>query len=117
MTLIAEPVLVFHGKLEACQSLKSTTGDMAVLVMLITSGLAHLPPMKVVTILSGVIGFSLALFILSGVVARSAKFFVLGWVLSRYGGALADVIARRFAWMAIGVTLALAALWLAVKTL
>ena len=34
--------------------------------MLVTSGVAHLPPIKVVTILAGVIGVNLALFIVLG---------------------------------------------------
>ena len=42
--------------------------------MLVTSGLAHLPPIKVVTILSGVMHVNLLLFIVSAIVARGARF-------------------------------------------
>ena len=81
--------------------------------MLVTSGLAHLPPMKVVTILSGAIGFSLPLFILAAVIARGAKFLALGWALQTYGAAIADVIHRRLATFAIAVIVAAVAFWLA----
>lgn len=111
--LIALPVLQFYGKVAAFDALKEATGTGAVLVMLITSGAAHLPPMKVVTILSGVVGFSLPLFILAAVVARGGKFFLLAWVLKTFGPALADVIQRRLATVALVTIVAGAALWLA----
>jgi hypothetical protein len=63
--------------------------------MLVTSGLAHMPPIKVVTILSGAMGTNLWLFIASCVVARGARFFTLAWALARYGGLIRDFIERR----------------------
>ena len=115
--LLAEPVLAFYGKLEAFEALKASTGDGAILLMLVTSGALHLPPMKVVTILAGVIAFNLPLFILAAIVARGGKFFALAWALRRYGPAVVEVIERRFTLVA-GISLvALLALWLAVKLL
>lgn len=110
--LIAHPVLVLYGKVAAFDALKAATGDGAILVMLVTSGVAHLPPMKVVTILSGVIGFNLPLFILSAVVARGGKFFLLAWVLKTYGPAIAELIQRRLATVALVTIVAGAAIWL-----
>ena len=97
--------------------MKAATGTGTILLLLVTSGLAHLPPMKVVTILSGVVGFNLTLFILAAVVARGAKFFVLGWALQRYGATIADVIHRRLAMTALVVIVAGAVLWLALHYL
>jgi membrane protein YqaA with SNARE-associated domain len=101
--LIARPILEFYGKMEAFQSLKEGTGDAAILVMLVTSGLAHLPPMKVVTILSGAIAFDLKWFIVSAIVARGGRFFLLGWALRRYGEVIVAFIERRLVWVAVGV--------------
>ena len=115
--LIAAPLLDFYGKRAAFEALKATTGDGAVLVMQITAGAAHLPPMKAVTILSGLIGFNLWLFLLAALPVRAAKFFGIAWALHRYGAALADVIERRFASVAIGVTVALGLLWVGLKYL
>ena len=115
--LIALPVLQFYGKVAAFEALKQATGTGAVLVMLVTSGAAHLPPMKVVTILSGVVGFSLPLFILAAVVARGAKFFLLAWGVRTFGPALADVIQRRLATAALVAIVAGAAVWLALHYL
>ena len=53
---IAKPILALYGKLEAFEQLRSSASKDAVLLMLVTSGVAHLPPIKVVTILSGVVG-------------------------------------------------------------
>ena len=115
--LIARPVLNFYNAMPAFEQLKAATGTGAILVMLLTSGLAHLPPMKVVTILSGALHFSLPLFILAAVIARSGKFLLLGWVLKTYGAALADAIQRRLATFAVITIVAGAALWLTVQLL
>lgn len=101
--LIAKPILEFYGKLDAFNALRGETGQIAVLVMLVTSGLTHLPPMKVVTILSGVIGFNLPLFILSAIVARGARFFGLAWLLRRYGRAILEYVERRLPLVALAV--------------
>ena len=94
--LLAGPVLEFYGKMDSFVALRDSTGDGAILLMLVTSGAVHLPPMKVVTILAGVIAFNLPLFILAAIVARGGKFFALAWALRRYGPAVVDVIERRF---------------------
>jgi membrane protein YqaA with SNARE-associated domain len=113
--IIAKPILEFYGKMDDFNALKAKTGDGAILVMLVTSGLAHLPPMKVVTILSGVIAFDLKLFILSAIVARGGKFFLLAWAVRKYGVAIVEVIERRFAMVAIGGIAVLGLIWLGLK--
>lgn len=115
--LVAKPILEFYGKLDAFESLKAQTGETAILTMLVTSGIAHLPPMKVVTILSGVIAFDLKLFILSAIVARGGKFFLLAWAVRKYGEAVVKVIERRFAYIAIGAVAVLGLAWLGLKYL
>ena len=84
---LAKPVLEFYGKLEEFEALIPSEGEATgfILLMLVTSGLAHLPPIKVVTILSGVIGVNIWIFILSAIVARGARFWLLAWLLRRYG--------------------------------
>lgn len=114
--LIARPILEAYGKLAAFEALKTSTGDGAILAMLVTSGLSHVPPMKVVTILSGVIAFDLKLFILSAIVARGARFFALAWLLGRYGEAITHFIEKRLVWVAVAI-LALGTLgWLYLRS-
>lgn len=113
--LLARPALEFYGKMAAFDRLKAQTGDTAILVMLVTSGLSHLPPMKVVTILSGVVSFDLKWFILSAIVARGGRFYLLAYLLQRYGVAMAGFVERRLA-LIVGVLVVLAGLiWLALR--
>jgi membrane protein DedA with SNARE-associated domain len=64
-------------------------------LLLVTSGLAHVPPMKVVTILSGAANVSLGMFIASAVITRGARFFILAAVLRRHGEAVRHFIEKR----------------------
>jgi membrane protein YqaA with SNARE-associated domain len=92
---LAKPILEFYGKLDAFDQLRSGVTYQTVVLLLVTSGLAHLPPIKVVTILSGVANINLGLFIVSAIVARGARFFFLAWLLRRYGEPIRDFIEKR----------------------
>lgn len=109
--LVARPMLEAAGKIDDFDAMKGGTGDAAILLMLVTSGFSHIPPMKVVTILSGVIGFDLKWFILSAVIARGGRFYLLAWLLQKYGVAMTAFVERRFAWIAAGLTAAVAIGW------
>lgn len=113
--LIARPMLDFYGKMEAFEALKSSTGEGTILLMLVTSGLSHLPPMKVVTILSGVVAFDLKLFILSAIVARGGRFYLLAWLLRRYGVVITAFIERRLPLISLGLCLLLGVAWYLLK--
>lgn len=105
--LIAAPLLTFWHAMAAFEALKAQTGTGMILVLLLTSGAAHLPPMKVVTILAGAVGVNIWLFILAAVVARGGKFFLMGWALQRYGAPLAQALAKRIALVSLVVILGL----------
>lgn len=113
--LLARPALEFYGKLAAFETLKSETGDVAILLMLITSGLTHLPPMKVVTILSGVVSFDLKWFILSAIVARGGRFYLLAYLLQRYGVRMTSFIERRMTLIVAGLVVVGGLIWLAAR--
>ena len=115
--LIATPLLEFYGKMDAFAALKDATGTGTILLLLVSSGFSHLPPMKVVTILSGLVSFDLTLFILSAIVARGGRFFLLAWVLQRYGKPMAEFIERRFTLIAGGLLAALAVIWVTLKVI
>ena len=103
---LAVPVLTFYGKLEAFDSLRTSVSPTMIVLLLITSGLAHMPPIKIVTILSGVAGINIWFFIISAILARGARFFALAWLLCRYGEPIRDFIEKRLnliAGVAVGV--------------
>ena len=106
---IAKPVLEFYGKLDAFDAMRAGVSYEMIVLLLITSGLSHLPPIKVVTILSGVAGINLGLFVVSAIVARGARFFFLAWLLRRYGEPIRDFIEKRLGQLAaLGAALLIA---------
>ncbi|QCI98111.1 YqaA family protein [Agrobacterium larrymoorei] len=92
---LAKPILEFYGKLDTFEHLRASVDYETIVLLLITSGLAHLPPIKVVTILSGAANISLGLFIISAIVTRGARFFILAGLLQRYGEGIRHFIEKR----------------------
>ncbi|MBP1858884.1 YqaA family protein [Rhizobium herbae] len=112
---LAKPILEFYGKLDAFDQLRAGFSDEMLVLLLVTSGLAHLPPIKVVTILSGVAGIGLPLFIVSAIIARGARFFLLAWLLRRYGEEIRHFIEKRLGMLAAGVAGLLIAMFVAYR--
>jgi membrane protein YqaA with SNARE-associated domain len=92
---LAKPILEFYGKLDEFEQLRRCTGEDTIMLLLVTSGLAHLPPIKVVTILAGVVQISFSFFVLSCIIARGARFMVLAWAMRRYGEPIRHFIEKR----------------------
>src|SRR5215213_4966889 len=99
---IARPMLEFYGSLATFEELRtSASGNFQFLALiLVTSSLAHLPPMKVVSIASGAIGVNIWLFVVSCIVARGARFALMAWLLRRYGEPIRDFIEKRLGLLA-----------------
>jgi membrane protein YqaA with SNARE-associated domain len=114
---LAKPVLEFYGKLDAFEALRTSTSHDAILLLLVTSGLAHIPPIKIVTILSGAAGVDIWLFIVSAILARGVRFFVLAWLLQRYGEPIRDFVERRLGQVAAGIVVAIILLFGATRFL
>ena len=116
---VARPVLEFYGKLDAFEHLRLYIHDEweILLLLLVTSGFAHLPPIKIVTILAGVIHMNLWFFVISAIIARGARFLVLAWLLRRYGEPIRHFIEKRLGQIAAVVAAVLIALGLAYKLL
>ncbi|WP_296020815.1 YqaA family protein [uncultured Agrobacterium sp.] len=108
---IARPILEFYGKADTFENLKASVDYETIVLLLITSGLAHLPPIKVVTILSGAANISLALFIITAIVTRGARFFILALLLQRYGEGIRHFIEKRLGLIAALIASALIALY------
>lgn len=112
---LAKPVLDFYGKLEAFEQLRQCTGEDTLMLLLVTSGLAHLPPIKVVTILAGVVQISFLFFVVSCVIARGLRFFALAWALRRFGEPIRHFIEKRLGLIAAIAAAILIGLYLTVK--
>jgi membrane protein YqaA with SNARE-associated domain len=114
---VAKPVLQFYGKLAEFERLRACAGRETTMLLLVTSGLSHLPPIKVVTILSGVVDVGITFFIVSCLVARGARFYVLAWALRSYGVPIKAFIEKRLGLIAGIAALALIGLYFAVRSL
>jgi membrane protein YqaA with SNARE-associated domain len=114
---IARPMLEFYGSLAAFERLRDSTSRDYVLLMLVTSGLAHLPPMKVVSIASGALAVNLPLFVGASIVARGLRFAVMAWLLRRYGEPIREFIEKRLGLLAALAAVVLILLFVAVKLL
>jgi membrane protein YqaA with SNARE-associated domain len=112
---VAKPILSFYGKLDAFEHLRQCTGQDTLVMLLVTSGLAHLPPIKVVTILAGVAHVSFVFFLASCIIARGARFFALAWALKRFGEPIKSFIETRLGLLAGLAAAILIALYFAAK--
>jgi membrane protein YqaA with SNARE-associated domain len=112
---IARPILSFYGKLAEFERLKNCAGENTIMVLLVTSGLAHLPPIKIVTILAGVIRVNFLFFVTSCVIARGLRFFVLAWALNRFGEPIRHFIEKRLGTIAMALAAALIAIYFILK--
>jgi membrane protein YqaA with SNARE-associated domain len=114
---VAKPVLQFYGKFEQFEAMRACASEQTLLVLLTTSGLAHLPPIKIVTILAGVAQISFGFFVLSCVIARGARFFALAWALRRWGEPIKGFIENRLGLIAGLAAALLIGLYLGFKLL
>ena len=114
---VAKPVLEFYGKLDTFEELRGSSSTGFMVLMFITSGLAHLPPIKVVTILAGVMHVDLGVFILTAIIARGARFFFLAWLLRRYGEPIRHFVEERLGLIAAAGAAALILLYILVRYL
>ena len=112
---IAQPVLNFYGKLAQFEHLKNCAGENTIMLLLVTSGLSHLPPIKIVTILAGVIKVNFVFFVVSCIIARGLRFFALAWALKRYGEPIRSFIEKRLGIIAAVAAAALIAIYFILK--
>ena len=112
---LAKPVLNAFGELQKFEHLKSCTGDQTLLILLATSGLAHIPPIKIVTILAGVVQINFAFFVISCIIARGTRFFALAWALRRWGETIRHFIEKRLGLIAGLIAAILIAFYLVFK--
>ncbi|MEI7598636.1 MAG: YqaA family protein [Aestuariivirga sp.] len=111
----AKPILSFYGKLDEFDHLRQCTGEDTLMLLLVTSGLAHLPPIKIVTILAGVAEVSFLFFVVCCIVARGARFFALAWALRRYGDPIRTFIEKRLGLLAAIVAAIVILIYIVVK--
>lgn len=82
---IALPILTFYGKESAIEHLKAYHSIKFIVLLLFTSGLVHLPPIKLVNIFAGLLHINIFVFIILNLISRTVRLYGLAWLVCRYG--------------------------------
>lgn len=94
---VGQPVLAFYGKTAHFDTFRDAYNDWGAWAVLI-AGVTPFP-YKVITILSGVTGLSLPVFMLASATARGLRFFIVAALLWQFGAPIRDFIERRLGLM------------------
>ena len=95
--LIGQPIFDFYGKADAVAEFSARFNEYGAWAVLI-AGVTPFP-FKVITIMSGVTGLSLPVFIVSSILARALRFFLVAGLLWHFGAPIRDFIERRLGLM------------------
>jgi membrane protein YqaA with SNARE-associated domain len=113
---IGQWLIHLYGYADRMAALKETYARWGALVILI-KGLTPIP-YKLVTIVSGLLGYNFALFVLLSLLTRGARFFLLAGALNRFGDPLKAALERHFAVFIGGLAvIVVLGFWIAAKML
>ena len=105
-----------YGYADKMAALKETYARWGALVILI-KGLTPIP-YKLVTIVSGLLGYNFAIFIALSIITRGARFFLLAGALNWFGDSLRAALERHFAlFLGLIVVVIIAGFWIAARML
>ena len=113
---IGQWLIHLYGYADRMAALKETYARWGALVILI-KGLTPIP-YKLVTIVSGLLGYNFALFVVLSLLTRGARFFLLAGALNRFGDPLKAALERHFAVFIGGLAvIVVLGFWIAAKML
>ena len=90
----------YGARIEALRAFYAQWGALFILI----KGLTPIP-YKLVTIVSGLLGYNFALFVLLSILTRGVRFFAMAALLGRYGVPIKAVLDRHFAPIMVGFLL------------
>ena len=103
----------YEGKIEALRASYQRWGAWLILI----KGLTPIP-YKLVTIVSGLLGYNFALFLVLSLITRGARFFILAGLLLRFGEPIKAQLDKRFGTILIGFVLIVAlGFWIATRVI
>lgn len=113
---VGHRLIDLYGYADRMAALKATYARWGALVILV-KGMTPIP-YKLVTIVSGLLGYNFALFLLLSVVTRGARFFIVAGALNWFGDPLRAVLERHFAaFLALLAVTVVLGFWIAARTL
>ena len=90
---VGQWLIQFYGMGEGIEQFREQFRIWGTEIILI-KGLTPIP-FKLVTIASGIAGFSFPAFVAAALATRGARFFAIAWLLKRYGAPMQEFIERR----------------------
>lgn len=115
LTDVGLAVLRLMGHADGLEYFRTWFADWGLWVILI-KGLTPIP-YKLVTIASGLAGFSFPVFMAASVVTRGGRFFLEAWILKKFGPTMLAVVEKRLALFSIIGVILVVAVIAAVKLL
>lgn len=101
----------YDARLDALREFYARWGALFILI----KGLTPIP-YKLVTIVSGLLGYNFALFVLLSLLTRGARFFIMAALLGRYGDPIKAALDRHFAAIMLAfVAVVVAGFWIATR--
>ncbi len=97
---VGQWLIHLYGYADRMAALKESYAKWGALVILL-KGLTPIP-YKLVTIVSGLLGYNFALFVGLSVLTRGARFFLVAGALNRWGDTLRGALERHFALFILG---------------
>ncbi len=111
---VGKPLIALYGYGDKAQALRSCYDSWGWLIILV-KGLTPIP-FKLVTIISGVAGYSFPLFVLLSLITRGGRFFLLAGALTRWGEPIKAALDRHFAlFMGLILAIIIFGFWLVAK--
>jgi membrane protein YqaA with SNARE-associated domain len=101
---IGQWLIHVYGYADKMAALKETYARWGALVILV-KGLTPIP-FKLVTIVSGLLGYNFPLFVLLCVITRGGRFFLLAGALNLFGDPLRIALKRYFGWFLLLIAVA-----------
>ncbi len=99
----------YGNKMDALRDAYARWGALLILI----KGLTPIP-FKLVTIVSGLLGYNFPLFVLLSLITRGARFFILAGLMNRFGDPIKALLERYFLWFVVMLLLVVVlGFWLA----
>lgn len=86
----------YGNKMDALREAYARWGALLILIKGVTP-----IPFKLVTIVSGLLGYNFLLFVLLSLITRGARFFILAGLMNRFGEPIKGLLERYFAWFIV----------------
>jgi membrane protein YqaA with SNARE-associated domain len=102
---VGQWLIRLYGMGDGIEEFRATYREWGIWIVLL-KGLTPIP-FKLVTIASGIAGFSFPKFVIAATITRGARFYLIAWLLRRYGAPVQEFIEKRLTLVGIATLVCL----------